>query len=120
MQTYLLAFGWILGLGLVGLAVGPWWTLAAVAFAVGLALRPRRAGGMFAPGALAGAALWGGGALWFGLSAGELPGHVAELFGLGSGAGLAAVVCAVGAFTAGAFAVCGAYLRAVVRGPTPR
>ena len=120
MQTYLHAFGWILGLGFVGLAVWPWWALAAVAFAVGLALRPRRAGGMFVPGALAGAALWGGGALWYGLSAGELPGRVAELSGLGSGAGLAAVVCGAGAFTAGAFAVCGAYLRSVVQGPAPR
>lgn len=117
MQIHLLSFGLILGLGFLGLVAGPWWTLAAVAFAVGLGLRARRAGVVFWPAAAAGAALWGGGALWFGLSAGELPGHVAELFGLSSAAGLAIVVCAVGGFTAGAFAVCGSYLRAVVRPP---
>ena len=120
MKLYPLAFALIFVAGLIGLAVGPWWTLAAVALVVGLVLRPRTPGVMFWPGLLAGAALWAIGALWYGADAGELPGLVAELLGVRSALGIGAVVALVGGLTAGLFTLLGAYARAVIQVPKRR
>lgn len=116
MKTLLAAAALIFVLGVVGMALGPWYLLPAVSFAVGAALRTRTPGAMFGAGLVAGAALWAGGALWYGLSAGELPALVAELFGVGSALTLGAVVALAGGLTAGLFALLGAYSRAVVQG----
>ena len=119
MNTYALAFALTFVLGGLALAVGPWWGLLVVGFAVGLMLRPGYPGALFWPGFLGGAALWALGALWFGLSAGGLPALIAELLGLGSETVLGVVIAVVGGLSAGLFAMLGSYLRAVVQGAPP-
>ena len=104
-------------LGLVALLLGPWLLLGAVAFAVGLIMPTSKPGGMFWAGLLGGAALYGVTASYFDLTGGELPTLIAELFGLGSGLILGAVVALVGGLTAGLPALLGAYLRATFTPP---
>ena len=105
----------ILALGFVAALVAPWWGLAAVAFAVGLATRLAVPGRIFWAGLLGGGLLWGLSAAYFDLSGGALPARIADLFGLGSGLVLGLTVALVGGLTAGLAGLIGAYLRATIQ-----
>jgi len=115
MRTWVQASLAILVLGLIGLILGPWWTLAVVAFLVGVSVRFAVPGRSFWIGMVTGFVLWGGAAAWFDLTGGSLPTMIAELFGLGTGLVLGVVIALFGGLTAGIFALLGSYLRATIQ-----
>ena len=113
-----LAFALTLVLGFAAEWVVGWWGLGAVAFAVALSLTTGRAWASALLAALAGALVWGLGALWFGAGGGDLPTQVGELFGFGGGTGIGLAVVAVAALWSGLSAYTGALLRLVVAPPS--
>ncbi len=116
LKTPVLAFLILLVMGLVVHLTVSWIWFLPLSLLVGLALRPSIPGALFWSGLLAGALVWGLGALFYGSGASTLPQNIAALFGLGSAAVLALVICLVGGLSGGLFMLLGAYLRATIQG----